>query len=185
MSDPEKPLSEKDRNDREAGRQLAVLALLFGVGGGGFMVWAAWGTDFFVRAVLMFAVVPLVIGALGLSYPMHAIRLVMGRWAELFPDSTPSSTPATGSERSDDDESVLAKVQEGLPADAALTEALIKTKRGRARLGIALMVLGVAGGIGFWAAESAGLAPSWLATHVSRLCFGASFVGLVVWYRTL
>lgn len=163
--------SDKDRNDREAGRQLAVVALFAGITLGGLVAWAFWGEPDFVRFAGWFGGLPLLVGVIAFVFPVHAIRLVMGRWAELFGDREPSSP--------------LAKMQEGVPLDAVVAETVVTTKRGRARLGIAAMILGLSGCVLSGFAEAWGVLGPGSGMKVATSCFGLSVIGLIVWYRTL
>lgn len=158
--------SETERNDRDAGRQLAFVIIAGAVVFGAFAGWALWDDPRLFTRVSLVGGVPLLLGVIALVFPVHAIRLVMGRWAELLGDHDPSSP--------------LTKIQEGLPLDAALTETVVKTKRGRAWLGIAGMAAGVLGCVLSW-----GLFDDETGGSIGNACIMLSVIGLIVWYRTL
>ena len=196
--------SEKDRHDREGGRQLLVfsvpLAILFG-----FLGYRGSATAWMLAAVATGASVGVAI------FPIVAIRLVSGRFAELLPapksKSKSKSKPKPKSKSkskskwksksksfqmpigfdqaqdalpSDDAveaaRAVLEARAEGTPVLVALSERWMSKARRRA-LGIALMVFGGAGFVAGIALASA--SALWEAGGA------LAFLGLVLWYRTL
>lgn len=172
-------LSEKDRHDREGGRQLLIftipLAILFA-----FLGWSGSLTAWLVAAAVTAVSVAIAV------FPIVAIRLVSGRAAELLPAPEPSPTRTGGSAEpqvglhdvgeSDPARAVLEARSEGTPAAVALIEHVLPKARRRG-LGIALMVLGAAGFV-----AGIALAPSSVVWKVGGT---SAFLGLVLWYRTL
>jgi hypothetical protein len=131
---------------------MAVVLILAGVllGGFGALLTTTGGTWWCVVVGLT----PAAPGLLAAVFPTHGIRLVMGRFAELgqaqrdhrLSDDAPEPPEAQETEP-------VETLMEGVPAAAVLVEAAFDTKKTRARVGIAAMVLGSIGGVSAWIAS--------------------------------
>lgn len=176
--------AEKERNDREGGRQVAWLILSLGALVSGLGAWAmstggsgeplAWGLG--ITAV----------GGAAFAFPVFAIRLVMGRWAELFERDAAGGRPSRNradrggalDEVADPRQSSpLKSVQEGMPIEGALLEHVVPDKRKRAWIGYGMMTLGTGGCVLSMLLQVE--RDLWMAA------FGTAMLGLVLWYRTL
>lgn len=174
--------AEKERSDREGGRQVAWLtlglgALVSGLGGWAMSTGATWEP-------LAWGLGITAVGGAAFAFPVFAIRLVMGRWAELFERGAeaPSRNRADRGGALDEvadprQSSPLKSVQEGMPIEGALLEHVVPDKRKRAWIGYGLMALGTGGCVLSMLLQ--------VERDLWMLAFGTGMLGLVLWYRTL
>lgn len=159
--------SERDRNDRQGGRQLGYLLIPAGAVLLGAAIYISFGGDFvFSLEIAVLGAFALGFGCYAFVKPAFVLRLAMGRWAELH------DRPADA----------LEKVQEGVPAPVAALESALTVER-RARLGRAGMLVAVvlvAASVLAFVLDASSRVGAVLLSLSAPLGVG----GLILWYRT-
>ena len=186
---PAPPSPDSDKNDREAGRQLAWLLIIGAVGGNAVLFWLVSRGELPLTDPKVWAISLGAIGAavLAFVYPVIAIRLVTGRIAEIFDSATAQAQPQPAA--SDPDvrraSDVLHQLDEGTPMAIVAAENLAPSKGARKKLGLALMIGGAAGAAGVLTLLGVTGFQHRLLTDLAVVLVFVAVGGLVLWYRTL